>query len=54
MAEEKSEIHINNVSLERELQTEKNFFLGWINIFFHTDFPLRVGGGGTPLRDEFR
>ena len=32
MAEEKSEIHINNVSLERELQTEKNFF--WVEAIF--------------------
>ena len=37
MAEEKSEIHINNVSLERELQTEKNFFLLEAILFHNLD-----------------
>ena len=43
MGEEKSEIHINNVSLERELQTEKNFFLVEA-IFFFTAWILEILG----------
>lgn len=40
IGEEKSEIYINSVSLERRLQTEKNFF--WLKQYFFTTQILEI------------